>query len=115
ARQYAGSAGPKWRDGTVTQRASSFTKPRGLGPLQSFQRATAFHAQGRLREAEQLYEAVLEADDRHFDAIYRLGLIRLQQGRFADAGSLFRRALKLDKDSADAQFHLGVALTGAGR
>jgi tetratricopeptide (TPR) repeat protein len=86
-----------------------------MGPAQAFQQAAAFHAQGRLWDAEQLYEFVLKSDDRHFDSIYRLGLIRLQQSRFADAVALFRRALKVDRDSADVHLHLGVALTGLGR
>jgi len=83
--------------------------------MQAFQQATVLHAQGRLRDAERLYEIVLNADDRHFDSIYRLGLIRLQQTRFSDAAALFRRALKIDRDSADAHLHLGVALTGLQR
>jgi tetratricopeptide (TPR) repeat protein len=83
-----------------------------FGPLQAFREAAALHDQGRLPEAEQRYEIVLKADSRHFDALYRLGLIRLQQGRFAEAAALFRRALKIERRSADAQLHLGVALTG---
>ena len=83
-----------------------------FGPLQAFREAVALHDAGRWREAEARYEIVLKADGRHFDALYRLGLIRLQQGRFADAAALFRRALKIERRSADAQLHLGVALTG---
>jgi tetratricopeptide (TPR) repeat protein len=82
------------------------------GPRQAFREAVAFHDRGRLREAEQRYEMVLQADGRHFDALYRLGLIRLQQGRFDAAAALFRRAVKVERRSADAQLHLGVALTG---
>jgi tetratricopeptide (TPR) repeat protein len=87
----------------------------GVGPVQAFERAAALHAQGQLQEAEDLYDQVLAANPRHFDSVYRLGLIRLQQGQFAEAESLFRRATKLDKRSADAQHHLAVALTGLGR
>ncbi|HEY7130392.1 MAG TPA: tetratricopeptide repeat protein, partial [Nitrospira sp.] len=85
---------------------------RATGLAHVFARAAAFHAQGRLREAEQLYENVLAAEPRHFESLYRLGLIRLHQGRFIDAEPLFRRAVKLDKHSADAQHHLAIALTG---
>ncbi len=73
------------------------------------------HDQGRLQEAEQRYRIVLDADGRHFDALYRLGLIHLQQARFADAELVFRRAAKVDPRSADAQLHLAVALTGLKR
>jgi tetratricopeptide (TPR) repeat protein len=88
---------------------------RGLDPAQAFERAAVLHAQGQFREAEELYDRVLAADPRHFDSVYRLGLIRLQHAHFAEAESLFRRAVKLDKRSADAQQHLGVVLTGLKR
>ena len=83
--------------------------------LQLFEQAVALHGRGRLGEAETLYAEVLRRDDRHFDAIYRLGILRLQQNRFAEAEVLFRRAVKADKRSADAQHHLAIALTGLGR
>jgi tetratricopeptide (TPR) repeat protein len=84
-------------------------------PLLAFEEAVVFHSQGRFREAEQRYQAVLAVNDRHFDALYRLGLIRLQQGRFGDAAKLFRQAIKVDRRSADAHQHLGVALAGLER
>jgi tetratricopeptide (TPR) repeat protein len=82
---------------------------------QVFRQAAAMHSQGRLWEAETLYQAVLAEDRRNFDATYQLGHIRLQQNRFADAEVFFRRAVKIDKKSADAQHKLAIALTGAGR
>ena len=99
----------------MSQRVSSVLHPRARGPLQTFQQAVSFHEQGHLWEAEQLYEIVLKTEDRHFDAVYRLGLIRVQQNKFSHAAHLFRRAIKIDKNSADAHFHLGVALTGLGQ
>ncbi len=86
-----------------------------MDPMQAFQQAALLHGQGRLWEAEQIYTAVLKKDHRQFDAVYRLGLIRLQQKRLADAEVLFRRAVKIDKKSADARHHLAIALTGVGR
>lgn len=83
--------------------------------LQLLQQAVLLHDQGRLREAERLYQAVLLGDDRHFTALCRFGLLRLQQGRFGDAEQLFRRAVKVDKRSADAHQFLGSALTGLER
>jgi tetratricopeptide (TPR) repeat protein len=88
---------------------------KSMDPMQAFQQAAVLHGQGRLWEAEQLYETALKGDRRHFDANYRLGLIRLQQKRFADAEMLFRRSVKADKKSADARHHLAIALTGIGR
>jgi predicted O-linked N-acetylglucosamine transferase (SPINDLY family) len=83
--------------------------------LQHFARAAALHDSGRLPEAEHLYQMVLQADDRHFDALCRFAVLRLQQLRFADAEVLLRRAVKLDKRSAEAHQLLGSALTGLGR
>ena len=83
--------------------------------LQVFQQAVLLHDQGRVREAERLYQTVLMGDDRHFPALCRFGLLRLQQHRFADAEYLFRRAVRVDKRSADAHQFLGSALTGLER
>jgi tetratricopeptide (TPR) repeat protein len=99
----------------VSQGASSSTRRKIPPVFESFEQALASHAQGELTEAEQHYEAVLEADDRHFGAVHGLGLIRLQQERFADAAALFRRATKIERRSAEAHHHMAVALTGLGR
>jgi len=88
---------------------------RTSGPLKAFQEGVAFHEQGRFQEAEQRYQIVLEADSRHFGALYRLGLMRLQQGRHVEAADRFRRAVKVDKTSADAHHQLALALTSLGR
>jgi protein O-GlcNAc transferase len=82
---------------------------------QLFQQAVLLHDHGRLREAEQLYQLVLARDNRHFGALCRMGLLRLQQWGFEEAERLFRRAVKIDKRSADAHQLLGSALTGLER
>jgi protein O-GlcNAc transferase len=82
---------------------------------QLFQHALLLHDHGRVAEAEQLYHKVLLAEHRHFGALLRFGVLRLQQHRFADAEHLLRRAVKVDKRSADAQQFLGSALTGLER
>src|SRR5579862_6912978 len=91
---------------------ASFRYREIIGPLQAFREAVALQDCGRLREAEQRYEIVIEEESRHLDALYRRGLIRLQQGRFGYAADLFRRTLNTDRKSPDAQGHLGVALAG---
>ena len=90
-------------------------KPIHSDPLRHFAQAAALHDSGRLLEAERLYQMLLQADDRHFDALCRFAVLRLQQVRFADAEVLLRRAIKLDKRSAEAHQLLGSALTGLGR
>lgn len=95
---------------------SSSLAPRGITtPQQALHNASLLHAQGRIQDAERGFQFVLQADDRNYEALYRLGLIRIQQGRFGDAANFFRRALKVDRRSADALHHLAVALSGLGR
>ena len=72
-------------------------------------------ARGQLHESEQFYEHILTKDGDRFDALYQLGLIRLQQNKFADAEVLLGRAVKINKLAADAQHHLANALAGLGR
>ncbi len=84
-------------------------------PRRALYEASVLHNEGQLAEAEKRYQKILLADDCNFDALYRLGLIRVQQGRFGDAAKMFRRAIKADRRSADAHHHLGVALAGLRR
>jgi len=81
-------------------------------PAQLLPQAIALQAQGRLSEAEQLYLRLLGSDFRRFEALYGLGVIRLQQNNFTEAHQLFRQAIKTNKKSADAHHYLGFALTG---
>jgi hypothetical protein len=74
----------------VKQRASSVVQRKRRPIFESLEEALLSHQQGRLEEAAQHYEAVLEADDRHFGAVHGLGPFRLQQGRFADSAAQSR-------------------------
>jgi tetratricopeptide (TPR) repeat protein len=84
-------------------------------PADAFQAAISLHGQGRLREAERLYEAVLKADPEHFDTLHHLGVLRAQRGKVDDAIRLIRRALEINRQSAEALLDLGVVLEGAHR
>jgi tetratricopeptide (TPR) repeat protein len=95
--------------------AASAPPLRVGGARRAFLDAAALHAQGRLAEAERRYLIVLGEEPKHFEALYRLGLIRLQQARFGEAAKGFRRALAVDATSANAMHHLAVALSGQGR
>ncbi len=97
------------------RRVSSVTFQDIASSSKALRDANLLHSQGRLSEAEQRYQIVLAADGRNFDALYRLGLIRLQQARFGSAADLFRHALKVERRSVDAHHHLAVALSGLER
>lgn len=62
--------------------------------------------QGRLAEAEQLYEAVLQLDRHHPGALHNLAMIRAEDGRLGEAASLLRHAI--DRHPGDAAAHNGL-------
>ncbi|MXP62255.1 tetratricopeptide repeat protein [Roseomonas sp. M0104] len=66
---------------------------------------------GRLGEAAQAFEAVLEKDARDSDAKGGLGIVRLRQGRNAEARSLLNQAITLDPRDGSRKW--GKALEGA--
>jgi cytochrome c-type biogenesis protein CcmH/NrfG len=55
--------------------------------LNALRDASVPHSQGRLNEAAQPYQLVLAANPRNYEALYRLGLVHLQQGRFDSAAT----------------------------
>lgn len=77
--------------------------------------AVALHRQGRLPDAERLYEAILQHDINNFDALHRFGMLRTQQGRWDEAARLLTDALRQDPTSAEAHCNLGNALHEAQR
>ena len=89
--------------------------PRPLDPSDSFETALSLHRQGRLREAEELYRAILKAAPGRADALHYLGVVRAQQGRLNEAIHLIRRSVEKEPGSAEAHNDLGVALEAAKR
>src|SRR5215470_376893 len=77
---------------------------------QLLNRAIACHRQGQLAQAEALYQQILRAQPRHFDARHMLGVIRYQQGRNAEALELVETALKLSPRSDRALSNQGLIL-----
>jgi len=82
---------------------------------QSLQQAVALHQQGRLFEAEALYDAVLKAAPRNFNALHLLGVLRHQQGRSVEALELIAAALRAQSGSVEALSNYGVVLDSLGR
>jgi protein O-GlcNAc transferase len=80
----------------------------------TIQEAVASHRQGNLREAERLYQAVLEAQPDSFDALHFLGILRAQQGNSEAAVKLISLALARNPRSADAHSNLGNAFQQLG-
>ena len=61
---------------------------------QLFQIAITSHKEGKLQEAERLYETVLGVDPKHSDANHNLGIIFVSHGDHTKAVQYFRKAIE---------------------
>jgi predicted TPR repeat methyltransferase len=84
-------------------------RPRATA-AQNFQAAVSLHQHGRLREAEQLYRAVLNVNESDFDCLHNLGLLHAQEGRFDDAVGWLRAGARQDPRSVEAHNNLANVL-----
>ncbi len=77
--------------------------------------ALAAQRQGRLDDAQAIYEAVLRLAPRDFDALHLLGVVRHRQGRHDEAVALIEAALSQQPASGAALNNLANALRDGGR
>lgn len=75
-----------------------------------FQQALAFHRQGNLDAAENLYRQILETAPDHPDVLNLLGLIAQARGVHNEAVALFYKAVKHAPQHAPFYFNLGISL-----
>jgi len=68
------------------------------------------HQQGRLAEAEPIYEDVLRQAPAHFDALHLLGVVAMQSGRAQRGVELIKKAIGINPRVAAAHSNLGRAL-----
>src|ERR1051326_1369221 len=80
-----------------------------------FQEALRLHRSGDRTRAADLYQQVLRADPRNFDALFFLGLLHGENGRFEEAQYLTGEAANVNPQSADAFFLRSYALQQLGR
>jgi tetratricopeptide (TPR) repeat protein len=81
----------------------------------AFSQALHYHQAGHLREAEQLYQKILQQAPDHADAHHLLGVLAFQTGRHDRAVRLIQQALTLNPGSAPYHSNLGNALLLLGR
>jgi predicted TPR repeat methyltransferase len=94
-----------------TSQRNQPARPRGAPTAaQNFHAAISLHQQGRLREAEQLYRAVLAVNESDFDCLHNLGLLHAQAGRFDDAVELLRAGARQDPHSVEVHNNLANVL-----
>jgi len=77
---------------------------------QTLQTAWRLHQAGNLSEASRLYQEVLRANPKHFQALQLLGFVHFQRGEFADAERVMDKAIKVNPKSVDALYNRGCAL-----
>src|SRR6267142_2645706 len=70
--------------------------------------------EGRVSEAERAFQAILEADPEHVEALNVTGLIALRDGATARALSLLGRAAALHAANPMTHHHLGLAHEASG-
>jgi len=70
--------------------------------------AVDHHQRGRLREAEQIYRRILQAEPGHPDALHLLGVIAQQAGQTEAAIDLLKRAIA--SNPATSAFHASLAM-----
>jgi len=77
---------------------------------QTLETAWRLHQAGNLLEASRLYQEVLRANPKHFQALQLLGFLHFQRGEFADAERVMDKAIKVNPNSVDALYNRGCAL-----
>jgi tetratricopeptide (TPR) repeat protein len=96
----------------VVRRRGEDPAPQVAGETQEmFLRAVRLEEiPGRLAEAKEIYETILEIHPGHAAAAINLGTIRYNERNFAGAEQMYRRATELDPEYALAFFDLGNVL-----
>ena len=86
--------------------------PKQASLQTALQQAVAFHQQGRLDDAERLYQGILLGAPGNFDALHLLGVLMNQRGRSVEALRLIDQALAANARSADALLNRANVLFG---
>lgn len=72
-----------------------------------FNSAIKNHKENNITNAEQLYNQVLNKDPNHFESIFHLGSIYLQQRNFVKSKQLFEKAVKIQPNFPVVLHNLG--------
>lgn len=80
-----------------------------------FATALQHHRGGNLREAESLYQQILQVDSNHADALHMLGVLAHQTGRQQIAVEMISRAIAQNANMPAFHNNLGNAYAAAGK
>jgi Tfp pilus assembly protein PilF len=79
------------------------------------QRGLQLHREGRLAEAEPIYQDVLRRQPKHSGVLHLLGLVAFQSGQAERSIALFDRAIAIRRDFPEAYDNRGTALYALNR
>lgn len=88
----------------------STRKAGAFNVAQAFTQALRLHDQGRLHEAEPLYNQVLLANPDHVDALHMMGVIKLAKGQPAEALRFIAAAMQVRKPTPTILYNQGLVL-----
>ena len=75
-----------------------------------FDQAVTAHREGRLKEAEKLYQSILKNQPTNIDVYNNLGVLLFTLGRLDEAEASYRKAIEIKPDYAEAHSNLGNTL-----
>ena len=96
------------------QASDSIVAAENAGDAEQFATARALHQQGKLKEAEFVYQSLLQKHPKHFDLLHLLSTIRGQCSDFPSALAYVEQALAVEPESAVAHRTRGNCLKGLG-
>jgi len=79
-----------------------------------FELALSLHQRRQLAQAQSLYEEILCAQPRHFNALHLLGVIAAETGDLLKSVEMINRALTVEPHDPGAHFNKGAALQSLG-
>ena len=90
------------------------TEKSGETLAESYQKARAYHREGRLPEAGAWYEKVISVDPGHVEALNNRGVLHLHKKNYPAARRCFDKAIRLKPDYVDPYYNLACvsAVTG---
>lgn len=86
-----------------------------MNPDQLFHQALDAHRQGKLPQAERLYQQLLTIVPLHAYGLHYYGVLCHQSGRHQKAAELIGNAIQVNPGDADQHNNLGLALRAAGQ
>ena len=79
-----------------------------LDKTKLFNKAMKLHDEGKLGEADQIYQSVLKADSNNFVANYFHGCVLSQKSQFTEAAKYFKKSLDSNPNNYEANNNLGI-------